>query len=88
MKKVRDGFYGRELYSASLFDWEQVAQEYIPHFMWYRDVTKEDGSKVRAAWCSYCGGFYEFGKKEDFVIYTGCLYLATCNHLSLNYCPC
>lgn len=88
MKTVRDVFYGRELYSASLFDWERVAQEYIPHFMWYRDVIKEDGSKVRAAWCSYCSCFNEFDKKEDYDIYTGYHDLATCKHKSLNYCPC
>ena len=82
-------FYGRKLYNTSVFEWGELAKEYIPHFMWYRDVKKEDtGEHVRARWCSYCGCFNELDKNEIYDIYIGYHDLATCKHQTQNLCPC
>ena len=90
---VLDNFYGRDLYSATLMDWENVAREYIPHFMWYRDVNDHvfsDGEheNARYAWCSYCGCFNVFDKDPRLDIYMGYQDIARAKHGSYGECPC
>ena len=92
--KIRDHFYDRPLYSANMLEWEKVAKEYIPHFMWYRDVQGDeeiytiDKEKKRVAWCSYCESAYfdYYNKSAD--IYTGAYEFLSMKHGEVGNCPC
>ena len=81
--KIRDDFYGKPLYSNSLFQWEEVLKEYIPHFIWYHD--EEDR---RVGWCSYCGCFmtWDYDVKAD--IYSNYNDYVTAKHGENLCCPC
>ena len=56
-----DDFFGRKLFHSSRFRWEELAKEYIPHFMWYHD--EPDGSRV--GWCSYCSSYHKWEPGEE-----------------------
>ena len=97
--EARDEFYGRPLYSATQFQWQELAKEYIPHFMWFREGPAAEGNlwgidddkrgkkERRIGWCSYCEQAYFQDFDNDPDIYTGTYEFLHMKHQELGNCP-
>ena len=95
-------FYGRKIYNSSFERWEELAKEYIPHFMYYRDckrgddimngmyigMVEEEPARSRVGWCTYCGSCFSWDSSERSDIYTNAQEFFKAKHGERLECPC
>ena len=75
-------FYGRKLYSCSIIDWEELAKEFIPHFVRF---CKDEERKI--GWCSYCGSPFWIDDDEELDIYSTMHEFKNAKHNDRGNCP-
>lgn len=93
-------FFGRTIYNSSWCRWEELAKEYIPHFMFYRDFDRNDEfdypslfmiddeiNNGRIGYCSYCGDSYWWTNVDRTDIYCGATDFIAAFHQDRGECP-